>query len=133
MWGHGTREKNVVREYIRALNTRDLTATRRIYGEECRLIDSQGGSISGHDNCVEATRRFFALPITFSLEAHSLSERHGEILVSGKVDSSEASLGNDRLWRVRLEGKRIVEWQSYADGPAFPGATRLMPESAVQG
>ena len=119
-----------MRDYVAALNARDLRSVARLYAPDCKLIDSKGGSISGYDNCVEASRRFFEMPFDFHLEVEGMSARLPYILVRGRMKSSESVLANDTLWRARTDGKRLTEWASFARGKAFPVAQILMPEIA---
>ena len=124
------REIRVVSDYIAAINARDLKAVERIVGPECKLIDSKGGWIEGHADCVEASRRFFALAIDYRLEPESVTARGGDVLVRGKMRASDPILAHDCLWRARSNGSQLTEWQSFARGTALPVAQLLMPETA---
>ena len=130
MFASDRRQIRVVRGYIAALNSRDLAALEKIYAPDCKLIDSRGGWISGHDNCVEASRRFFEMPFEYHLEIDGISARLPDILVRGQMRSTEPDLANDTLWRAQTDGKRLTEWASFARGKAFPAAQVLMPEAA---
>jgi hypothetical protein len=123
----------VVRDYIAAINARDIAAVERIFGAECRLIDSRGGWISGYGECVEATRRMLALPIEFRLEADDIVSRPPDVLVRGRMHSSDPRLALDCLWRARTDGRHLLEWQSFATGDSLPLARMLMPEVARSG
>lgn len=124
---------NVVKTYIEALNTRDLPTVERLVGTDCKLIDSRGGWVRGRDDCIEASRRFFAMPIDFSIKIDSAIARDGEVLVRGKVRSNDRVLAHDCLWRAVSNGEQMFEFQSYAQGEAKPVAHLLMPASARYG
>lgn len=130
MWRSKNPGPRLVRDYIAALNTRDLQAVKKLVGPNCTYIDSCGGSVQGYDNCIEASRRFFALDLEYELQATSILAHPPDILVSGKMVSGDAGLARDCLWRARTEGKNLVEWQSFADGPGLGIARLLMPEVA---
>lgn len=133
MFGATSRQIRIVRDYIVALNARDLSAMTRIYAADCRLIDSRGGWVRGYDLCLEASRRFFELPLDYELEVAGMTARLPEILVRGTMRSNDPVLANDSLWRARTDGTRLTEWASFARGKAFPVAKVLMPEAAQYG
>lgn len=120
-----------MRDYIAALNARDLGAIERLIGPACVFIDSHSGAVRGHDQCVEASRRFFALDIEYKLDAATLVANPPDVLISGRMRSSDIRLARDCLWRARCEGGKLVEWQSFADGPGLNVARLLMPEVAI--
>lgn len=122
-----------MRDYIAALNARDLgaiEAIERLIGPACVFIDSRGGAVRGHDHCVEASRRFFALDIEYELDAATLVAHPPHVLITGRMRSNDTRLARDCLWRARCEDGQIVEWQSFADGPGLNVAPLLMPEVA---
>ena len=125
-----TGQIRIVRDFIAALNARDLAAVARLYAPECKLVDSHGGWVSGYDNCVEASRRFFKMPFEYELEIDSIIARAPDVLVRGTMRSNNATLANDTLWQARTDGKQLVEWASFARGKAYPVARVLMPEIA---
>jgi ketosteroid isomerase-like protein len=120
----------IVRDYIAALNARDFAAVERLVGADCRFIDSRGGWIRGRDDCLEASRRFFALPFEFHLHAEDVVVRADHVLIRGEMRSSHPGLARDSLWRARTEGEHLVEWQSFASGESLALAHLLMPEVA---
>lgn len=130
MFGADGKQIRIVRDYVAALNARDLVAMMRLYGPDCKLIDSKGGWVSGYDNCVEASRRFFAMPFDYNLQLAGITVRGGVVLAHGAMRSTDPTLANDTLWRARTDGTRLTEWASFARGKAFPVAKVLMPEVA---
>ena len=120
----------VVRAYIDAFNARDLAGVERLLAPECKFIASKGGYVEGREAAVEATRRFFAMPIEFALEASELVRHGDDVLVRGEMRSSDPHLANDSLWRARSDGRHLLEWQSFARGNALPFARLVMPEVA---
>lgn len=82
----------------------------------------------GHDQCVEASRQFFALEIDYELEAATIVAHSPDVLITGRMRSNETRLARDCLWRARSEGKHLIEWQSFADGQGLGVARLLMPE-----
>lgn len=132
MWRWQNQGPRVVRAYIAALNARDIAAVERLVGRECILIDSRGASVRGHTDCVEASRRFFALDLDYELQAATISASPPDVLVSGKMLSNDPALARDCLWRARTKGNHLVEWQSFAKGSGLGVAHLLMPEVAAR-
>ena len=133
MWRSRKRNVRVVRDYIAALNARDLKAVDRLVGPACTFIDSRGGFVRGHDQCVEASRRFFALELNYELKPATIVAHPPDVLITGRMHSNDAGLARDCLWRARAEGPYLVEWQSFADGHGLGVARLLMPDVASSG
>ena len=132
MWRSKKQDVRVVRDYIAALNARDLDAVSRLVGADCTFIDSRGGSVRGHDHCIEASRRFFALDIDYELRVETIVAHPPDVLITGQMRSNETGLARDRLWRARAEGANLVEWQSFSEGRGLGVARLLMPRIASE-
>lgn len=131
MWWGKNRDVRVVRDYVAALNSRDIVAIRRLIGPSCVFIDSRNGAVRGHDQCVEASRRFFALDLDYDLDVATVVAHPPDVLITGTMRSTDNRLARDCLWRARCENGKLVEWQSFADGPGLNVARLLMPEVAT--
>lgn len=99
-------------------------------GENCRLIDSAGNWIQGRENALAAIRAFNDLDTGFKLEYDNIVVRGREVLVRGRVHTTEPNLLSDTLWRIEVANGEIVRWQSFGSGRSVPLAKVLLPEAA---
>lgn len=123
----------LAQNYVAALNARDLAAVRATLADDVTFTDSTGQSISGIENCMAATERFFAMDDSFRLDIDEYTPRGDSVLMRGHSVSRHAQLCTDELWRARFDGKKMVEWQSWARANPMPlarilsGATATLP------
>lgn len=111
-WGKSTDGK-IVRRYVAALNARDVDRVAELLHPDCRFIDSHGEWIEGRDAIIAATRRFFALEKAFRLKLDAVIEHDGEVLLRGKAEAEQPEFRRDALWKARVEGGKIIFWQSF--------------------
>ena len=119
------RDYRVVRQYIAALNARDIDAIDRLLADDVRFTDSCGDSLEGHDRVMVATGRFMDLERHFHIHVDALSWRDGEVLVQGQSSADAPELATDTLWRASVRGGKLRRWQSYG-GPNAPHLARLL-------
>ena len=119
------KDYRVVRQYIAALNARDIAVIDRLLADDVRFTDSRGGSLEGHGHVMVATDRFMELERHFHIRIDALSWRDGEVLVQGQSSADAPELATDTLWRASVRGGKLRRWQSYG-GPNAPHLARLL-------
>lgn len=118
-----------MQRYIAALNARNSEAIADLLTDDCRLVDSSGGWVEGHENAMAATRAFFEFETDFRIFDHDIVLRGDEVLVRGTVRANNPHLAKDTLWRGRVRNGKLAYWQSYG-AEALPLARILLPERA---
>lgn len=122
--------RKVVRRYVDRLNARDVDGIALLLHPHCRFIDSHGEWIEGREAIVAATRRFFAIERKFRLNLEAVVEHEGEVLLRGKASAERAEFRQDALWKARVEGGKIIFWQSF--GPqSSPRLARILSAESV--
>ena len=115
--GISNRKIDVAMQLVAALNTRSSRRVSELITPDCRFIDNTGGTIEGAQAIGAATERFFELDPSFRLEITGKTVRGDDALLSGHSRSNEPSLNHDTLWRAKVRGRKISEFQSYGTQP----------------
>lgn len=121
----------MVKRYIAALNARDIETIDTLLADDCRFVDSSGGSIDGRESALDATHAFFDFETGFHLTQHDIVPRGDEVLIRGVVRANNPQLATDSLWRARVIKGKLVHWQSYG-ADALPLARILSKRHAEQ-
>lgn len=115
----------VARQFIEALNAHDLAAIGEIVGEDCRIIDARGDWMEGRETCLEGLGRFFELEPDYRIEVESVGRNGDNVLINGRTTAHDPSFAAATLWRARVDGRHVHEWQSYSHSRG-PAVVRLL-------
>lgn len=114
----GNEMKKSARRLVEAVNSGDAMAVEACLASDCRFTDSAGDTIEGRSLCGRAVRQLLILEPGYRIIVEQYAVHDDEVLMSGHVQAQDHLLAKDRLWRARISGGKITEWQSYCDGEA---------------
>lgn len=121
----------VARQFVEAVNARDLAAIGEIVGEHCRIVDARGYYMEGKQTCLEGLERLFALEPEYRIHVQSIGRNGDNLLITGRATACDPHFAETTLWRARTDDRHLHEWQSYSSlrGPAI---TRLLVGDKAQ-
>ena len=132
--GFGKSSVETVRDYVAAINARDLPAIETLLSDDATLTDSGGAQVSGRKACVEIITRAFAILPEYQILIESMHGRGNEVLIRGRVEGSDPHLANPTHFRSVVVHHQVSSWESFS---AQPGSvidwlnTREFPVSGV--
>lgn len=125
LWGRGQKQKALAARFVAALNAHDLGAMGALMADDFTYIDSLRAGITGRDRALAGLETVFVSDPGFGVEVEQASYSAPFVLMSGWFNSDNPVFGRRKsVWRVRCDGNRVAEWQSWAEG-ALPSLTRM--------
>ncbi len=121
---------SIARRFIKRMNLADVDGLASMMSDDVVFVDSRLARIEGKVGCVELFRRFVALDTGFTISIESASRNGDDVLIKGHTHSNDEDLVANCLWQCRIEGGKVVYWQSYrADDP--PALARMLAREFV--
>ena len=116
--------EDITRQFVQAINQRDLGRIGAMMSEDHRFIDSLGEPIEGRESMRDAWRRYFEMMPAYTIEVGEVLAKGNVVALLGKA-SGTYRVGGERgaetywetpaAWRAVVREGRIAEWQVYAD------------------
>ncbi|UUU40000.1 nuclear transport factor 2 family protein [Streptomyces sp. NBC_00162] len=118
MTGEGSADPTaLVVRFNDCINGRDVEGLARLMSDDHTFIDSEGGVVSGKQECLDAWRGFFESFPGYRNVFDSLTAREDVVTVVGHSVCSEPSLAGPALWTARIRNGEVAEWRVYEDTP----------------
>lgn len=128
--GRAYKHKALVARFVEAINAHDAEALEPMMTEDFAYIDSWREGVVGREPVIAGIRVLFASDPEFGVSVEKTSYRAPHVLMSGTVSSARFGESRRAVWRVRCEGDRVAEWQSWAEGGPPPMSRMLAPQAA---
>ena len=116
--------KELVLEFVRRINARDVDGLCSLMSEDHRFIDALGAIVQGREALRQAWTGYFQLVPDYQISLEEIFERDHVIAAFGTAGGTYAPDGKllpENRWRVpaawRAERKDglLTEWRVYAD------------------
>ncbi|MCX5011724.1 nuclear transport factor 2 family protein [Streptomyces sp. NBC_00555] len=118
MTGEGSADPTaLVVRFNDCINGRDIEGLARLMSDDHTFIDSEGGVVSGKQECLDAWRGFFESFPDYRNVFDSLTAREDVVTVVGHSVCSEPSLAGPALWTARIRNGEVAEWRVHEDTP----------------
>lgn len=114
MWGF--RKKALVRRFATRLAPLDQAVIEALADPELLYTDSTDGQVRGARSFIDGLLAMERAGLLFEIDVGRISLRGEDVLVSGVVRSDDARFAGPCLWRARVAGGRVTEWQSFSAG-----------------
>lgn len=121
---HGTGAASLTVLFNSGINNRDLDLLASLMCDDHTFTDTEGGVVSGKQDCLDAWRGFFAAFPDYRNVFTSLVERGEDasaaqaqrvVVVVGYSTCSDPRLAGPALWTATVRGTKVAEWRVYAD------------------
>jgi hypothetical protein len=118
-----SRDLDVVRQYIDAINRHDSAAIVALASPDHRFIDSLGEELPAGP-LLSAWEAYFRMVPDYRIEVIEWAESDTSVLAVGKASGTFTSDGTlhqqnawsiPAAWRAVVTGGKVAEWQVYAD------------------
>lgn len=116
--------KNVVNQFIRAINESDLEAIFKLMAEDHRFIDSGGQVFEGREDMKQGWVRYFNMVPDYKISISAVFVSENSVVLLGKASGTYTPDGTLKpenkwetpgAWRAVVSGDKVKEWQVYAD------------------
>ena len=116
--------KNVVNQFIRAINENDVEAIFKLMTEDHRFIDSGGQAFEGREEMKQGWMRYFSMVPDYKISISAVFDSENSVVLLGKASGTYTPDGTLKpenkwetpgAWRAVVSGDRVKEWQVYAD------------------
>jgi ketosteroid isomerase-like protein len=116
--------KNIVQDYIAAINEADVDRILSLMSDNHIMIDSQDHKMTGKDNLRQAWIGYLGLFPDYKIEVNEILEKGSLICILGYASGTYKNLKNDdnsNFWKIPLalaaiiKDNHISKWQIYAD------------------
>lgn len=97
------------------INAADLEGLAALMTEDHAFIDSAGSVVAGKAAVIAAWSSFFAAFPGYRNHFVRNREAHDTVAIEGRSTSSDPRLHGPALWRVKVLGGKVAEWQVYKD------------------
>ena len=114
----------IAKAFIRAINRRDPKAIVALMSPHHRFIDSLGATVAGAEAMRAGWAGYFKLVPDYWIRAERFHVAGSTVLITGSAGGTLSEGGVldpakrwsvPAAWRARVQGKRVLEWQVYAD------------------
>lgn len=126
--GRSRKEKALVERFVAALNAHEADAIEPLLTDDFSYIDSWREGVRGRDKVMPALRHLLSIDPDFGIEVDRMDWRAPQMLMSGRVNSSQFGGNRRAVWQITVRGDRISEYQSWAEGGPPPISRMLAPQ-----
>jgi uncharacterized protein (TIGR02246 family) len=115
---------DVVRAFIAAINRQDLADMSNLMAAEHTFVDSEGATVSGREQMMEAWKAFFGMFPDYRIEVEAVLSAGDVVAVFGSASGTYAGTRGPvaenhikmlAAWRAAVTGGTVTSWQVYAD------------------
>ena len=120
--------RDVIEEFVNAINGHDIDAIYEFMAEEHRFIDSMGRAVAGRDEMKKSWIAFFKIVPDYTISISETFNSDNIFVLLGHASGTYTQDGNLRqenqwetqaAWRAVVEGDQILEWKVYGDNQAI--------------
>lgn len=116
--------KDVVNQFIRAINAHDVEAIFELMTEDHRFIDSGGQIFEGRGKMKQGWLRYLNMVPDYQIHISAVFDSENSAVLLGKASGTytadralkpENHWETPAAWRAVVSGDKVKEWQVYAD------------------
>jgi ketosteroid isomerase-like protein len=116
--------KNIVLDFIDAINKADVDRILNLMSDDHILIDSQNHQMTGKDNLRQAWIGYFGMFPDYKIKVNEILEKDSLICILGYASGTYKNLqnkDNSNFWKIpvaltaMIKDNHIRQWQIYAD------------------
>jgi len=117
-------EKQIVSDYVAAINSADVEALYRLMAEDHLFIDAHDNRVYGKNNMKQSWIGYFAMFPDYTIEINEILEKDSLICILGYASGTyknRRNKENSNYWKVPaawtavIENNKVKQWQVYAD------------------
>ena len=105
----------IVEQFNEYINTGDLKGLSALMTTDHTFTDSAGSSVSGKTAVTSAWSGFFSAFPGYRNEFQHHQETQDVVAIQGHSLCFDSRLNGPALWRAKVRGAKISEWQVYRD------------------
>jgi ketosteroid isomerase-like protein len=111
--------KELVREFVAAINSHDVQRISALCTPQHRFVDSLGAVVTGRDALCNAWTAYLEMFPNYTVTVDSMVEAGSLVLLTGWAQGSLRARGTDwripAAWRAQVRDNLIDSWQVFAD------------------
>jgi ketosteroid isomerase-like protein len=107
--------KRIALQFNDCINARDINGLARLMADDHAFIDSEGNTVSGKENCLNAWRGFFKAFPDYKNSFTTFINKGDLVTIAGYSTCSDDRLAGPALWTARVRDGKLVEWRVYTD------------------
>lgn len=128
--------REVVRDFVRAINERNLPALSTLMSHDHVFVDATGGVVIGRDATMSCWADFFRLFPDYAIAVETVVQADEFVAVFGSVSATYNGnrglvpmnrIGMPSSWLAVVREGVVQRWQVYAD---WTGAVKVMTDDA---
>jgi ketosteroid isomerase-like protein len=108
-----------LKEFVRCINAHDPKGIVSLCTADHIFIDSLGFQLSGRERLEQAWTGYFSMFPDYRIDVEAVVSQNAVVLACGFASATHAaskkSWRTPAAWRAIVTGRRIAEWQVYAD------------------
>jgi ketosteroid isomerase-like protein len=117
-------KKNIILEYVDAINKADVDRILNILTVDHILIDSHDNKMTGKDNLRQAWTGYFEMFPDYKIEVNEIINKDSLFCILGYASGTYKNLKNNDnsnywkipvAWTAIIKDNLIKQWQIYAD------------------
>jgi ketosteroid isomerase-like protein len=116
--------KDVVHQFIKAINEHDVKTIFELMTEDHRFIDSGGQVFEGREEMKQGWLRYLNMVPDYRIHISAVFDSENSAVLIGKASGTYTANGDLKpenrwetpgAWRAVVSGDKVKEWQVYAD------------------
>ncbi len=116
--------KDVINQFIRAINEHDVEAISELMTEDHRFIDSGGQIFEGREEMKQGWLHYLNMMPDYRIHISAVFDSENSVVLIGKASGTYTKNGGLKpenhwetpgAWRAIVSGDKVKEWQVYAD------------------
>ncbi len=108
----------VMAQFNDSINDQDIGRLASLMTSDHTFVDTEGGTVRGKVECLEAWRAFFALFPDYRNVFESLQIHDDVAIALGYSRCSDKRLDGPAIWTANVQNGAIAEWRVYEDTSA---------------
>jgi uncharacterized protein (TIGR02246 family) len=120
--------RDVIDEFVKAINKHDIEAIYNLMAENHLFIDSMGREVSGRDEMKKSWIAFFKIVPDYNINISEVFSSDNRLVLLGNASGTYSTDGNLKIenrwkthaaWRAVVEDNKIAEWKVFGDNEAI--------------
>jgi ketosteroid isomerase-like protein len=112
--------RNIVLDFVQAINLADLENLIELMTDDHVFIDSQGNKSTGKENLKQGWIGYFELFPDYKIEINEILEKDSLIGMFGYASGTYKNLESNHWripasWKAIIKDNKVMSWQVYAD------------------
>lgn len=106
---------SLVEQFNECINAGDLDGLSALMTTDHAFTDTAGSTVSGKTAVTSVWSSFFSAFPGYRNEFERHRETQDVVAIQGRAQCTDPRLNGPALWRARVRGAKISEWQVYVD------------------